>query len=540
MTSPNGNSELKAQATRLGRALERLYAFWLVSTAVLLVLCLATGLYVHGAMRNQREALRALEARVGKLEIAPAAAARPAATGQRAGDRGAPGVPRPERPSPLTEEAPSPRDAGPDGPAPPSQPAPVRSSVLDDAAVRTALAAAVRERDGVIEVTDPAAVGALLSQLRDADPGVTLDTDSAFRLAIAARLVGRDAEADSHAGWLASDERAMDRYLEVSARSLLARNRPREALAVLEQWAARAPERPVALVLRALVEMTLGHTASAESAIDRVGDFNQLTVHDRVAAATLLAMLEHWPAFEALVAGLGDVPAELEPMRDLLGAILLWRTGRLVESLAALDFLGEHLRPAATAGVLSSAGAVQRPRRYDVDIWRGAALAAAGEWDAARNVLLASAQVEPTRPEAYVELGRIEVQAGRADRARSYLQNALTQSPSLPAAWEVLAVLSVNEGNVSRAVEEVSKAIAAQPARRSSLLLRAIAYAKLGEKDAAAADIRRLLALDPSAIEEVRSADAIVRLFGPEGLERLAAGDAGEPAPATVPAAPGP
>ncbi len=525
MANSNDNGEQKPQAARLSTAIERLYAWWLVSTAVLLVFCLALTLYVHGASRGQRDAISALEARLGKLE-ASLATERPASPSMRAGERSMPTAPRVERPAPSpVTETPAPAPTAEPNVPPATQPAPARIDVPDEQGIALALASATREHDGVIEVVDATAVGALLGRLRDGGTRVTLETDTALRLAICARLVGRDGEAETLAPRLAADGPAQERYFEVSTRSLLARGRPRDALAVLDQWGRRSPDRPIALLLRALTEMTLGQTAAAELTMGRLHNAAQLDPQDRIAAATLLAMLEQWPRFETLVEGLADVPTELEPMRDLLGAILLWRTGRLVESLAALEFLAEHLRPVVGNATLSSAGSIQRPRRYDVDVWRGATLAAGGEWDAAREVLLRAAEFEPTRPEAYVELGRIEVQSGRADRARSYLQNALTQAPQNPAAWEVLAVLSVNEGQASRAIEEVSKAISAQPGRRSSLLLRAIAHAKLGEKDGVAADVRRLLAIDPTALDDVRAADALVRLFEPGELEALAAGD---------------
>ncbi len=506
MTTPAAGSKPPASAV------ERLFVLWIISTLCLVVLAGVLTVLGSGRMHRQAMAIQALADRVEALEqarvspeppppgpVAGSPKSPPAGQGQRkensgptrrkatGGDGGSTGA----RPSASGSEA-----------GRPGLPAEIRTDEGLSARLDRVLA---RSAAGPYVLADRAAAADLLREAFQHVENANWSGTALARLAMVARLLDEESQAEV----LATRAMALGTqplgYLEISARSLLARGRIEEARVAAQRFA-RAGGGALAHLL--LAEAWLSppgpSVVTADEVLAGIPDIRQLTIADRLRAGRLAVMVERWDQVAAVLASLESVPPEQADERDFLRAVLFVHEGRLVEALGVLDYLTG-----------------QRPEDYDVLTWRGAALVKARSYEEARKAL-AHAEQHPQRPEAWYWRALVELRGGNVESAARLLEASLTASPQYAPAWEALAGVAMERRDLATAVQNLTLAIQASPRRASAHLLLAIAHAKASRRDEAEQALREALRLDPAVLETARRAEVITRLFEPELLEQMA------------------
>jgi tetratricopeptide (TPR) repeat protein len=548
--------------SRAPDAVERLYAYWIISTALLLFVLIIVTVYVCGTLTSQaREYNRLLSDlgnRVAALEVVSARTAIPAVPAERGESRtppagpakpaaqpgmGQPAAPpdRSEHPVPTTGEA---QRSRPPADVPPAE---VEIVGLLDRAMAKGVATPFAIAD------QPMAEAALTSGLKYVQladwSGVTW-----ARLAVLARLLGRDQGADACARRAYTAGDPLTAFAQVSARVLLARGRAREAMMHAEHFADQTASSPASRLLLARVFLALENPAATDELVATFDDLGALDEGDKLTLARLDLELQHWEKLAAVMATLPRVSAELESERIFLQAVaLIQQNQRLVEALSLLDFLSERGgtadagQPAAAtpqggeeAAALQSQPVVDArrpadpppgPNDYEIATWRGVALMRGGQVEAARQVLDAAAILRADRPEAYYWRAMLEIREGQPETAKNHLQNALATSARFAPAWETLGSLALNTGNLDAAIENLQKAVAANERLASAHFLIAVAHAKASRREPAASALQTALQLDPAYLERAQQTEVLIRLFTADELKALAAPPA-ETAPA--------
>jgi tetratricopeptide (TPR) repeat protein len=313
----------------------------------------------------------------------------------------------------------------------------------------------------------------------------------------------------------------------VVVRELLASGRTHEALPAATELMQRSDGAPTARVLLAAASLANDDPGAAAEALAEWPDTAALAVYDRLVLARVWMNLEAWDRLATALQPVREVPPTLQPEHSFLVAVSLARVGRTVEALALLDALAAPTEAPGAATVWPAPA----PSRYEIEVWRGVALALARKADAARDVLRSAAELDPGRPEAQYQLGLLEARAGRPEIATAHLKNAVAASERFAPAWEAWAVLELDGGQVNPALEHVGRAVTINPRRASAHFLTAIAYAKLSRETQAAEALRAAAHLDPHYLEQAKQTEVLLRLFTPAEMEALvAAGDADAPA----------
>ena len=515
-------------AERSRGALERMFVWGVISTALLVLAMVAVVAYTRGVSRRQADTLDDLTRRVAALEKtvhgerAPAYA--PAETSP-----GAEPFSRPVEPAGKT-----PRETG--QPPAPVKPAPATEPALPapaDALLQQRLDAVVsREPSSPADMQDPKAAEALLDQAVSEAGHAAWSPAAWARLAVLARLLGRDAVAETFAKRAAAGGDPLLQYTEISVRALLACGRNQEALALARTLRGQTGGAPAATVLLAAALVASGQPGPADELLAHVEGLAGLDTRDLLLLARLLTTLEHWDALAAVLAEIGEIPGELAQEYDFLTAVSLAHSRRAVEALAAFDYLAAHPPLAESPPPARPAWPRPAPTRYEVEVWRGVSLMYASRPDAAREVLLKAAQLQPGRADAPYYLGLLEDRLQQHAQARVHLQNAVTCDPHLAPAYEALAKLALDAGDMEFALDQLNKAIQTNPHRASAYFLLALVRARLSQRDAAAAALQTAFRLDERYLGEAQQADVLLRLFTSRELDDLA-----RPTPVTAPAA---
>ncbi|MGD8451784.1 MAG: tetratricopeptide repeat protein [Phycisphaerae bacterium] len=504
-------------------ALERLYGYWILSTAVLAFALVASVLAMRGALSQQaslyagqQEALENLTKRVealeatgghGEVATAPATTAEenPPAEPELPPSFPVPGV-RPS-PPPVNTTPPTPPVSEPTREPPPPD-GPVMGTLLDKALVAGTLAPLViGDRAAAEEVT---ATG--LRYLRQAE----WSGDTWARCAIVARLLDQHAAAErfAEAAYRAGDP--LTAFSEVSARVFLDEARPTDALLHAQHFDQQTEGSPTARVLLARVALALDNPASADEIVAGVAVDETLSVPDRLALGRVCLALERWEQLAQVMDSIQTAPPALERERNFLYAVaLIQRGGNLAEAGSVLAYLA-----AEGPGDEPAAGATG-PDTYEITLWQGVALLHGRQVAAARETLERAAGLRADRPEAYYWRAVLAYQDGDVAGARLYLQNALATSARYAPAWEMLGQLALNEGDLTDALTNLRKAVEVNERRASAHFAIALAHAKAARREPAAAALHRALVLDPTYLETARHAEVITRLFTEEELMSL-------------------
>lgn len=520
MSAPAPAPPTPARPRRSPDAIERLYAYWLVSTAALLLILIGNVIVTRGALRRQAERLDALAARVVALEqeasarsealrsVSPDSLETPPPAPSPVSDR------HPEAAHPVAES----RVSHPGEPREPS-PAPVPS----DETLRAELDALLGEEPGLVDELTDAGAAERLVELASQHLGQADWTPVTWaRLAILARLVGRDTAADLFARQAPDGGVWRTQYAEMTATLLLDRGRPADALPFIDELTRRHAPPAVTGLLRARAALAADDPAGADRVLAALPPTVGLGPTDRLRLARLNLRLERWGPLGEIVATLVDAPEEWSREHAFLTAAAWARQGRCVEALAVLDWLAGA--PPSTTTLVAAA---PQPSRYEIEVWRGVTLMLAGQSDAARQALRGAAELDPARADALYYLGVLEARIGRAELAIMHLKNALAASARLAPAWEALAGVELDAGRIDDALDHVRQAVRVNPRRGSAQFLLALACAKVSQAAPAAEALRRAFQLDPQYLDAAKQTEVLTRLFPPDALERLAA-DAAE------------
>jgi len=540
-------------------AIERLYVYWLVSTALLLLALIITTLYT-------RAALNVLSDRISRVEQAapqnsrdnapPAPASTAPATGRIAqSPRQTTTDAPPEQPAPAPKPPVPTAPPSTTEPAPTTATAPAATLLPTDAELGKRLARVLAPADSFpLSVTDDAAAEELLRLGYRQSQAAAWSGGNWSRLATLARLMSRDAAAEIFARRAFQAGDPLLEYAEISARMLLEQNRPQEALTHARHFAEQSHGAAAARVVLARIWSALGDPAAAAEALPDPDDTAALTTYDQLSLARVALGLHEWRYLSDIVARLENVPPESEAEYGFLRAVaLIQARQRLVEALGILDYLSEHSPPpedrpaaepsattaAAEPAIRSSARRSAGPSPYEIAIWRGVALLRGQQWEAAREAWNKATALDAGRPDAHYWQGVLEMQAGKPDTARLHLENALAASANFAPAWEALGAIALNERDAAAALECARKAISANPRRAAGHFLAALAHAKASAAEPAAAALMEALRLDPELLEEAKQAEVLTRLFSPGELEELARPATTDTQPsATAPASP--
>lgn len=511
-------------------AVERLFVLWIVSTLCLVILATVLTVLGSGRMHRQARAIQALAERIEVLEQARVAREPPpgTSTGLReappGGQRQRAGGPAPARGSAPDQV----------GGLPTTRPLVVgpgdeRPSPVNNIRTNEGLSALL---DRVLPpsaawpyvLTDRAAAANLLREAVLRVEHANWGGPVLARLAMVARLLDEEAQAEIFAARAMAGGTQPLGYLEIAVRTLLASGRIEEARVAAQRFARAGGGATAHLLLaEAWLWPPRPNAMAADEMLAGISDVRQLALADRLRAGRLAVMVERLELVADVLASTEGVPPELSAERDFLHAVQLVRGGRLVEALGVLDYL-----------------AGQRPEDYDVLTWRGAVLVKARSYEEGRKAL-AHAERYPHRPEAWYWRALVELRAGRVEEAARLLEASLTASPQYAPAWEALAGLALERRDLATAVQNLALAIQASPRRASAHLLLAIAHAKASRRDEAGQALREALRLDPALLETARQAEVITRLFEPEVLAQMASEVAGvdtQPATSEVEAEP--
>lgn len=507
-------------------AVERLFVYWMISTALLALIAIVLAIYTGRSLARAQE----LTARVAELErsvasLRPVSLRGPApAEDSRATPEPSPAARR-QTPARNDERELNDEDlvAG-------------RPTILDSAEASSEPAepawpeADVRARVEALLVEHPATILAvsgrdaardLVQQVQERAGRASWSGGTWAMLAVVGRLVERDAAASAFARRAEEDGDPLILYEEVSVRSLLARGRAAEALPFARRLVEHSGADPAALVLLADALWGVDQPVATVEVLRELGEFENLHVCDKLRLARLHLAFEQWRELSAVVNGIEGVPEELVGEYNFLYAVTLTFAERTVEALAVLDYLAAE--PVPEQPPAGAPWPLPYPDRYEVLVWRGATLMYANQMEAAREALEQAAAVDPGRPEAYYRRGVLEAWAGNADAARDYVKNALASSARMVAAWEALASLELEANEVEPALEHLAKSIELNPFRASAHFLMGIAHAKLSDAAAAEAALRAAFRLDAGFLDEAREVEVLTRLFSPGELERMAA-----------------
>ncbi len=490
--------------------IERLYVLCIASSAALLLLIIVLTLFVAGLLRKQSDALSQtiteLDERLTAVE-------------QTLAEQEAPqlaAVPEPVETTPPDDESETTFGPPASGPAT-AEPA---EQALDDAAVNARLDRVLVAGDDLpVLLADPRAADATLQRVLQDAAQARWTGETWARVAVLARLLEHNDEAEMYARQAAADGVLPWAYNELSARLALMGRRGAEALTFAQRLAEQAPGHPIACLLLAQASALQGNLAAADDALNELDNLDDLPHPDKLRLGYLLIDLERWEALGVVLDALGPLPDELIPERDYLRAVWLVQEGQLAEALAILDYLLEL-----------------HPDDYDVQTWRGVALLQAGQFEAAREAL-AHAEQTPGRPEAWYWLGVLEIEAGHPEAALPHLQRCFAASARYAPAWEALGTLALNRGDLPTALANLGNAVQLNPRRASAHFLTAIVHAKASRREEAAQALQEAFFLDETLLETAKQTEVLTRMFAEQELENLAPA-AGPVPPAEQPAPP--
>lgn len=500
-------------STPAGGAIERLYIYWMASTILLFLIAIAVVMFTRGIMQQTRELsarVAVLETKVQELKGAPVAAA---VEEEREAVVIAPPDSAAMRASPTATEP---------NEAPPA--IDVEVAVPDEGAVRIELRALLAlDPVTVYAVTDPNAGRSLTDRGREHIGRAAWSGATWSGLAVLARLLGEDRTAEAFAKRAVDANEPLERYAEVSTRSLLAQGQSVAALPFARRLVAETDASPTAIVLLADALWRAGEVDGAAITLGSLQDYAPLHVLDKLRLARLCIDLEYWMDLENILRTIDVVPDPLAHERNFLEAVArgaLYGSDEATTALAMLDYLRAHRPPSFRPTV---PWGVPQPTLYDVMVWRGVVLMNSGQTDAAREALAAAAEQDPGRPEAYYHRGILETRAGDPAAAMNYLKNAVASSTRMVPAWETMALLEIDAGDVETGLQHLERAIEVNAQRPAAHFMRAIAHAKLGQVEEARSALMQTFALDRGYLDEAEQTDVLTTLFTNAELTEMVA-----------------
>lgn len=178
-------------------AIERLYVYWLVSTVLLLLVAVILTVFARGAMRQQTVELHALSGRVAALEdTMNSTSAQPRPRNAQAGLGPATPPPAESRPTTRGARPPMPEVPQPRSPSSPTT-APAATGSPEASILATLDEVAGDKPAAPEDLFDPAGASALVDAALKNVGKTGWSGGTWVRLAVVARLLGRDAIAET-------------------------------------------------------------------------------------------------------------------------------------------------------------------------------------------------------------------------------------------------------------------------------------------------------------------------------------------------------
>jgi len=153
--------------------------------------------------------------------------------------------------------------------------------------------------------------------------------------------------------------------------------------------------------------------------------------------------------------------------------------GRIYQKMGKADLAKEELDKARALGVKTADDA------YSMGMSQAEALEAAGDLAGAVSALSGAIASDPSRPEAYVNLGRLYEKMGQADKAESLYTDATRIDPKFAQAWYNLGIIAAQRQDNTAAEVYYSKALDADPSFAEAMVN--LAAIRIGQGDVAAA-----------------------------------------------------
>jgi len=280
------------------------------------------------------------------------------------------------------------------------------------------------------------------------------------------------------------------------ARVALERDRPEDALALLEEVVARHPRNGYAYQLLGTALRRTGDRERAREALARgVGSqpvwYDAWRAEVEAQSTHLLDRLER--AREAVRDGRSaEVVDELEALaREHPAQIALLST--LVPAYVATDRVDDAIAVLERALEL-------RPDHYRIHLNLGLLLPRRGRLAEALEQPARAVVANPVLCDAYLHLARLQAGAGREDEAAATLASAVERRAATPAVWVELGRLEGRRGRWEEACTAYAAAAELAPDAATPWLLLAAARAELGELGPARTALERaapLAAGDP-------------------------------------------
>lgn len=491
-------NRLRSATDRSLDAVSRLYVFWIVSTAMLLLVLLLVIFLLRGELTRQNLAIRGMSDRINQAENqirqleSGGSAARSGSPAVSPGSTGADALRPGASTTRPTSAATQPAAAAPHG------------GGSDEAALERELARLLRlgER-GRPELSDPAAAAELLDRIERESSIDRYRAPTLARLALLALLTDRSSiAADLARRAESAGQPPLDYWVE-SVRLALDRGNNAEARGVSERAYERNPHVECRIVYAAALAAD-GELLLAAQVAETVRDWAALSSDACARLAGVFIELEWWDALEQLMPRVQRLPSSLEPERERIRAVSLVQRGSLTEAIALFEFVLQ-----------------KSPEDRFSQRWRAIALLRAGQPESARRALLGLAESDPADTQSRYWLGVLAQRAGNVEEARAYWQNCIDLSPRDAAAWEGLGLIALNQGELAAGEQLLTTACESDPRRASAFFLLGLCRAKAGQRDAAADAMRTAIALDVRYLEEARAAEAVRRLFEPREIESL-------------------
>ena len=262
----------------------------------------------------------------------------------------------------------------------------------------------------------------------------------------------------------------------------------------VEQDESRDPKNLIHLdraLYEALAEYSAGRTEAAIRALEN--------------------LIERHPDMAVTYAHLSYIHADLgrpeRAVETLSRAVSAGVAGETIRRMLALNLVRLG-RPEQAWEVLAGDEASRDPETQSA---LGRIAAAMGRPDAARSFIEKALELDPSFPEALVDLATVLMTEERADEARSHLERALQQNPFIAEGWNLMGVIRSRSGDLAGAIAAWEKAVEVDPRLSDALFNLALALGGTGRYPQAVEALERYLPLVQGE-ERRRAEDLLLEL----------------------------
>ncbi|TWT42177.1 hypothetical protein RAS1_33070 [Phycisphaerae bacterium RAS1] len=497
-------------ARRQRDGLERLYLYWLASTALLIVLVAAPALLLRGALSTQAKRIdeigRRLEQRIEGID---ARVERQTDESGRA----------PETSRPMEAVRPAPASS------PAEEEFEVAGEVISNDAMIALLKRAIGPGPSPDAVLDEDAANEAISLAEQAGPNAPWARGLWLRLAMLAKLCGLNSTA---AEWLPRAGHAVPvgfpDYWLLSARIGLVQGDAEEVYRHTRRvFGFGGPASNCAAVLEAAAAAGEFNYEVARAALRRASPIERCPPEYRLIAARVYLVLEEPQLFRSVLPGAVETPQAWRDEWQFLMAVSLIQDGRLVEGQAALKALSgrwaERLPESRPRRFRVVSAAVQ-PDASDVSFWRNLARQRGAAQVAATAFAQDMMMFDPSRPAGWCQAATMALRGGDVTRAEHLARCALAAEPKfIPAMLLMYEIRKATDD--AGALQFLYRASQLDPKRQQPTLMLVEHLITRGLRDEAMAAIRSAIAAHERLPEWLRANSVVQGMFPESELKRI-------------------